>query len=75
VGIAAEAEAISNELSNDPNERYWVADSGSYSRWLCQNVSFWGRTLRNDSEQAWKCCSELLGKALRLGHPGKNKSS
>ncbi|PQE25264.1 telomere length regulation protein [Rutstroemia sp. NJR-2017a WRK4] len=69
VGIAAEAEAISNELSNEPNERYWIADSGSYSRWLGQNVSYWGRALGDESGQAWKCCSELLGKALRLGHP------
>ncbi|KAB8299171.1 hypothetical protein EYC80_001274 [Monilinia laxa] len=68
VGVAAEAEAISNELSKEPNERYWVADGSSYSRWLGQNVIFWLKTLPEGAEQAWKSCNELFGKCLRLGH-------
>ncbi|ESZ99585.1 hypothetical protein SBOR_0030 [Sclerotinia borealis F-4128] len=68
VGVTAEAEAISNELSKEPNDRYWVADGGLYSRWLGQNIIFWLKSLPQDAEQAWKSCNELFGKCLRLGH-------
>ncbi|KAF7917292.1 hypothetical protein EAE99_009303 [Botrytis elliptica] len=68
IGITAEAEAISNELSKQPNDKHWVADGGSYSRWLGQNIIFWLKALPKDSEQAWKSCNELFGKCLRLGH-------
>ncbi|KAK8908136.1 hypothetical protein QC760_003998 [Botrytis cinerea] len=68
IGVTAEAEAISNELSKQPSEKYWVADGGSYSRWLSQNIIFWLKVLPQDSEKAWKSCNELFGKCLRLGH-------
>ncbi|QSZ29241.1 hypothetical protein DSL72_003753 [Monilinia vaccinii-corymbosi] len=68
VGVTAEAEAISNELSKKPNERYWVTDGSSYSRWLGQNIIFWLKSLPEDVEHAWKSCTELFGKCLRLGH-------
>ncbi|KAF7871839.1 hypothetical protein EAF04_003946 [Stromatinia cepivora] len=68
VGVSAEAEAISNELSKEPNDRLWVADGSSYSRWLGQNIIFWLKSLPRDAEQAWKSCNELFGKCLRLGH-------
>ncbi|KAI9642266.1 telomere binding protein [Ciborinia camelliae] len=68
IGVTAEAEAISNELSKEPNDRYWIADGGSYSRWLGQNIIFWLKTLPQDADQEWKSCNELFGKCLRLGH-------
>ncbi|RAL66882.1 hypothetical protein DID88_007664 [Monilinia fructigena] len=52
------------------NERYWVADGSSYSRWLGQNIIFWLKSLPEGAEQAWKSCNELFGKCLRLGHIG-----
>ncbi|KAA8570379.1 hypothetical protein EYC84_002671 [Monilinia fructicola] len=68
VGVAAEAETIFNELSKEPNERYWVADGSSYSRWLGKNIIFWLKSLPEGAEQAWKSCNELFGKCLRLGY-------
>ncbi|KAJ8059208.1 hypothetical protein OCU04_012179 [Sclerotinia nivalis] len=68
VGVTAEAESISNELSKEPNDRFWVADGSSYSRWLGQNIIFWLKLLPRDAEQAWKSCNEVFGKCLRLGH-------
>ncbi|APA09076.1 hypothetical protein sscle_04g038460 [Sclerotinia sclerotiorum 1980 UF-70] len=68
VGVTAEAETISNELSKESNDKFWVADGSSYSRWLGQNIIFWLKSLPRDAEQTWKSCSEVFGKCIRLGH-------
>jgi telomere length regulation protein len=71
LGLAAEAEDVVNELSKKIGEKYWIADGGSYSSWLARNIMHWARTLPADSENEWKCCGDMLGKAFRLGHTGK----
>ncbi|CAG8970680.1 hypothetical protein HYALB_00003435 [Hymenoscyphus albidus] len=70
LGIAAEAEAVVNNLSENIGLRYWVADSTLFSVWLTTNLQHWVLNLPKDHEHGWKCCGELLGKLLRLGKPG-----
>ena len=71
LGTAAEAEDIVNDLSQKIGEKYWTADGSLYSSWLARNLSYWATSLPTDSENGWKCCSELLTRSFRLGHTGK----
>ena len=71
LGIAAEAETVVNELSKKIGEKHWVADGGLFSLWLARNLSHWIKFLPSGSENASKCCGELLSKSFRLGHTGK----
>ncbi|CAG8949598.1 hypothetical protein HYFRA_00007831 [Hymenoscyphus fraxineus] len=70
LGIAAEAEAVVHNLSENIGQRYWVADGTLFSVWLTTNLQHWVLNLPKDSEHGWKCCGELLGKLLRLGKSG-----
>lgn len=74
LGVCAEADDTINELSNDIHEKHWISDGVLYSRWLAQNITRWARSIPLDSENAWKCCVELLSKSLRLGYTGKPSS-
>jgi telomere length regulation protein len=71
LGTAAEAEDVVNDLSQKIGEKYWIADGSLYSSWLARNISYWATSLPTDSENGWKCCSELLTKSFRLGYTGK----
>jgi telomere length regulation protein len=71
LGISAEAEDIANGLSKSVEEKHWIADGKEYSLWLAQNISFWAKTLSEETEDGWSNCGDLLSKSLRLGHVGK----
>ena len=73
LGIAAEAEDVINELSKKVGEKYWMADGGLFSSWLARSLAHWVKNLRTDSENASKCCAELLSKSFRLGYTGQYK--
>jgi len=71
LGTAAEAESVLNDLSQKIREKYWVADGNLYSSWLARNISHWADSLLPESQNGWKCCTELLSKSFRLGHTGR----
>lgn len=71
LGICAEADDTINGLSKGIHEKHWVSDGVLYSRWLAQNITHWAKIIPLESENGWKCCGELLSKALRLGYTGK----
>jgi telomere length regulation protein len=71
LGISAEAEDVINDLSKKVRENHWIADGNPYSSWLACNITSWVKNLSADSEDAWKCCTELLSKSFRLGHTGQ----
>jgi telomere length regulation protein len=74
LGIAAEAEDVINELSDDVGEKHWIADGAFFSSWVARNLTYWVTNLPIDSENASKCCGELLSKAFRLGYTGQHNS-
>lgn len=74
LGLAAEAEDLINMLSKKIGPKNWIADGSSYSSWLARNITYWAKALPVESDIGWKCCSELLCKAFRLGHSGKQVS-
>jgi telomere length regulation protein len=69
VSVAAEAASIANELSSAINKSLWISDGQLYSRWLTSNIMNAANQLRWTSEVS-NPLSEVLSKALRLGHPG-----
>lgn len=73
LGVSAEAEDIIIENNKDVDRRSWLADGILYSSWLGRNITHWANALPSDSENGWRSCSELLGKAFRLGYTGKKE--
>jgi len=71
LGTAAEAEDVVNDLSQKIGDKFWTANGSLYSSWLARNISYWAASLPPDSENGWKCCSELLTKSFRLGYAGE----
>jgi telomere length regulation protein len=71
LGTAAEAEDVINDLSQKVGEKYWVADGNLFSSWLALNITHWANGLLPESQNGWKCCTELLSKSFRLGHTGR----
>jgi telomere length regulation protein len=70
VSLAAEAEDIICRTSKC-EKRLWIADSKQYSSWLALGIVHW---VRQDSEpEPLRICAELLAKAFRLGHRGKDE--
>jgi telomere length regulation protein len=72
LGIAAEAEDVINDLSKKVGEKHWVANGSRYSSWLARNLTRWIKDLGTDSDDALKCCGELLSKSCRLGYTGES---
>lgn len=71
VSLAAEAEEIAKTGSTKKRsaDDFWPADSLRYSLWLGRNIVTW--QLSDSASQEPKLGPDLLAKALRLGHSGK----
>lgn len=69
--LAAEAEEVSRTINaNKTVGDVWPADSSQYTRWLGRNIVAW--QLSDQAPTEPKFGSDLVAKALRLGHSGKS---
>lgn len=75
LGTAAEAENVVNDLNKNIGDKYWIANGSLYSSWLAGNLTHWALSLPMDSEDEWRCCSELLVKSFRMGYTGRWQDS
>lgn len=66
VSLAAEAERSARKALGQANA--WVASSKDYSTWLVRNIISWAR--EDSLESTGNPVSQLLTKALQLGHTG-----
>lgn len=71
VASAAEATAIINESSKDIEESLWITETAQYCRWLGRNLARWAEEIPLEKGDEWKHVSELMGKSLKLGSPGR----
>ncbi|RKF56166.1 DNA replication checkpoint protein tel2 [Golovinomyces cichoracearum] len=68
VGIASEAETVLRNLSKHVIHKHWVTDGRQYSLWLARNITRLSGNVSMISEVEWKCCGDLMSKALSLGY-------
>lgn len=73
VSLVAEAETVvRSEFSAEKLPATWVANGKEYSLWLAKGITRWVSQDAKPEDQ--KAQGGLLGKALRLGYPGKISS-
>jgi telomere length regulation protein len=70
MSLAAEAEGFLDPSSKQTLGSFWIADSVKYTTWLSDNVVE-AQSATSTTEQS-KFFSSLFGKALHLGHPGRD---
>jgi len=68
ISISAEADIASRKEKNQQNDRAWVADGLSYTKWLGRNISTW--LAGGPSSDDESLCAEIFVRALRLGYGG-----
>lgn len=71
LNVAAEASSLVAETASEVYTHPWVADGAQYCHWLTRNISYWLRNCAIQSDEVYKAIDLLLGKALRLGYPGR----
>ncbi len=70
LSVAAEADQIVRQRGDNQDQQFWAADAQAYTRWLgCNIVKSMSREPRKEEA---KFLSNLVLKALRLGHSGKH---
>lgn len=74
VSLTAESEVVvRSEFSSEKLPASWVANGKEYSLWLTKGIIKWASQDTDPEDQ--KSQGALLGKALRLGYPGKSALS
>ena len=70
LSVAAEANAVINEFSDDIEDGSWIGKGQLYATWLGKNIRYMVLSEKDDSVENVKEVSRILGTALTLGYTG-----